>query len=59
MDPHAYTPMPEGGILLDLTSCRDWGTVQDAIRRAFFPGPLRGKLGCHVGLSDGPVLGDG
>ena len=30
--------MPEGGILLDLTSCRDWGTVQDAIRRAFgFP----------------------
>ena len=38
MDPHAYTPMPEGGILLDLTSCRDWGMVQDAIRRAFgFP----------------------
>ena len=30
--------MPEGGILLDLTSCRDWGMVQDAIRRAFgFP----------------------
>ena len=38
MDPHASTPMPEGGILLALTSCRDWGMVQDAIRRAFgFP----------------------
>lgn len=52
--------MPEGGILLDLTSCRDWGMVQDAIRRAFgFPAHYGGKLGCHVGLSDGPVLGDG